>query len=125
MLPETLAPLAALAEVAWHSFHFGEREEAPFPGVTRLAPMLGSFSDTAFALAAMDLVITVDTALAHLAGAMGVPTLLLLHAYPDWRWFLGRDDSPWYPTLRLYRQPTPGDWETVIRRVVSDLTTGS
>jgi len=69
----------------------------------------------------MDLVITVDTALAHLAGALGKPTWLLLPHAPDWRWLLNRDDSPWYPTMRLYRQATPGDWSTVIGRVVDDL----
>jgi ADP-heptose:LPS heptosyltransferase len=63
----------------------------------------------------------VDTALAHLAGALGVPTLLLLPFSPDWRWMLGRDDSPWYPSMRLYRQSAPGDWDGVIRRMVADL----
>jgi ADP-heptose:LPS heptosyltransferase len=109
--------------VAWHSFYFGAEEEPPFPGITPLAPLLSNFSDSAFALDAMDLVITVDTALAHLAGALGVPTLLLLHAFPDWRWLLGREDSPWYPTLRIYRQPMQGDWETVVQCVLADLTT--
>jgi ADP-heptose:LPS heptosyltransferase len=69
----------------------------------------------------MDLVITVDTALAHLAGALGVPTLVLLPFTPDWRWMLGRDDSPWYPSMRLCRQAAPGDWEELIRRVAADL----
>ena len=122
MLPGLLAPLAVLPDVAWHSFHFGGVEEVPFPGITPLAPHLSHFSDSAFALDAMDLVITVDTALAHLAGALGIPTLLLLHAFPDWRWLLGREDSPWYPTLRIYRQPVQGDWETVVQRVLTDLT---
>jgi ADP-heptose:LPS heptosyltransferase len=72
----------------------------------------------------MDLVITVDTVLAHLAGALGIPTFLLLSFIPDWRWMLGRSDSPWYPTLRLYRQAAPGDWGSVIRQVVEDLQSG-
>jgi ADP-heptose:LPS heptosyltransferase len=80
------------------------------------------FANTAYALAGMDLLISVDTVLAHLAGAMGVPTLLLLPFIPDWRWMLGRADSPWYPSLRLYRQPAPGDWPAVIQAVVNDLT---
>jgi ADP-heptose:LPS heptosyltransferase len=69
----------------------------------------------------MDLVITVDTALAHLAGALGIPTLLMVTHEPDWRWMLNRDDSPWYPTLRLYRQLRPGDWDSVVHRILTDL----
>jgi len=70
----------------------------------------------------MDLLITVDTSVAHLAGAMGIPTFLLLSYQPDYRWMLERSDSPWYPTMRLYRQPTYGDWGSVIRQVFTDLT---
>ncbi|MBI1778329.1 MAG: hypothetical protein HYR63_23570, partial [Proteobacteria bacterium] len=65
----------------------------------------------------LDLVITSDTALAHLAGALARPTFLLLHHAPDWRWLEGRSDSPWYPTLRLFRQTRPGDWQAVIAAV--------
>ena len=91
--PVCLAPLAALPGVAWHSFHMGP-EEPPLAGVVSLHPLLSNFSDTAHALDSMDLLITVDTAMAHLAGAMGVPTLLLLDAFPDFRWMMGRSDSP-------------------------------
>lgn len=119
--PATLAPLASLPEVAWHGFQREPDLEDPFPGLLNLGPLLSNFSDSAYALAAMDLVITVDTALAHLAGAIGIPTLLLLTHHPDWRWLLERSDSPWYPTLRLYRQPVAGDWATVIGRVLADL----
>lgn len=70
----------------------------------------------------MDLIITVDTALAHAAGALGIPTLLLLPFDPDWRWMLDRSDTPWYPTLRLYRQPSYGDWASVIHAVLRDLS---
>ena len=70
----------------------------------------------------MDLLITVDTSVAHLAGAMGIPTFLLLSYQPDYRWMLERSDSPWYPTMRLYRQPAYGDWGSVIRQVFTDLT---
>jgi ADP-heptose:LPS heptosyltransferase len=87
-----------------------------------LAPLLETFSDTACALSGMDLLITVDTSVTHLAGALGIPTFLLLTFQPDYRWLLDRDDSPWYPTLRLYRQPKYGDWEAVIRNVITDLT---
>jgi hypothetical protein len=115
-----LAPLAELREVAWYSFQLG-RSAPPLPGIVTLDPLLRNLSDTAYALSGMDLVITVDTALAHLAGAMGIPTLLLLPLFPDWRWLLGREDSPWYPSMRLYRQPAAGDWDAVLRRIVEDL----
>jgi len=117
-----LAPLADLPGVSWFSFQLGKQENPPLPNLTSLAPLLKNFSDTAYALSGMDLLITVDTSIAHLAGALGIPTLLLLSFQPDFRWLLGRDDSPWYPTLRLYRQPTYGDWETVIQQVVLDLS---
>lgn len=120
--PLSLAPLAALTGVTWYSFQLGCQENPPLPNLVSLAPMLETFSDTAFALNGMDLLITVDTSVAHLAGAMGIPTLLLLAFQPDYRWMLDRDDSPWYPTLHLYRQPRYGDWESVIRQVVTDLT---
>ena len=73
-------------------------------------------------IAAMDLVITIDNSTAHLAGALtGVPTWVLLPFAPDWRWMLDRDDSPWYPTMRLFRQTSPGDWQGVMRSVQSAL----
>jgi ADP-heptose:LPS heptosyltransferase len=65
-------------------------------------------------IAAMDMVITIDNSTAHLAGALGVPVSLLLPFAADWRWLVQRIDSPWYPTMRLLRQPKPGDWETVV-----------
>lgn len=119
-----LRPLAGLPGVAWHSFQLGVEDSAPLPGIIPLAPLLSNFSDTAFALRGMDLVITVDTALAHLAGALGMPTFLLVPFSPDWRWLLGREDSPWYPTMRIYRQPEPGDWDGVIRQILDDLVSG-
>jgi len=117
-----LAPLAVLPNAFFFGFQIGAAQPAPLPGFVTLAPWLSNFSDTAYALSGMDLVITVDTALAHLAGALGIPTLLLLPFGPDWRWMLGRDDSPWYPSMHIYRQPVPGDWDAVIRKVVGDLT---
>jgi ADP-heptose:LPS heptosyltransferase len=78
--------------------------------------------ETASLVASADLVITVDTMIAHLAGALGKPTWLLLKADPDWRWSLGRT-SPWYPSMRLYRQPLAGDWGAVIAEVQRDLAT--
>ena len=118
----TLAPLSALPGVAWYNLQFNGTDVAPLPGIVNLGPLLNGFANTACALSHMDLVITADTVIAHLAGALGIPTLLLLSFIPDWRWMLGRDDSPWYPTLRLYRQHAPGDWDSVIRHVVEDLT---
>ena len=122
--PAALAPLAALPGVAWHSFQMPPVEPRPLPSVP-LSSLLTDFSDTAYALSGMDLVVTVDTALAHAAGALGIPTLLMVPFDPDWRWLLGRADSPWYPTLRIYRQASPGDWESVIQAILGDLGTSS
>jgi len=119
-----LAPLAALPGVAWHSFQPGLATPPPFERIIPLGPLLSTFSDTAYALSAMDLVVTVDTAVAHLAGALGIPTLVLVECLPDWRWLMGRPDSPWYPTLELWRQPTHGDWTSVIRRMAAELAGG-
>ncbi|GLH73178.1 hypothetical protein GETHLI_16800 [Geothrix limicola] len=116
-----LAPLSALGDVAWYNFQFEAKEVPPLPGLINMGPLLAGFTNTAFALSHMDLVITADTVLAHLAGALGIPTLLLLSFIPDWRWMLGRSDTPWYPATRLYRQHTPGDWDSVLRHVVQDL----
>jgi ADP-heptose:LPS heptosyltransferase len=72
-------------------------------------------------ISAVDLVISVDTAVAHLAGAMGKPVWILLPFAPDWRWMLERDDSPWYPTARLFRQPGPKEWAGLMSQVVEAL----
>jgi tetratricopeptide (TPR) repeat protein len=78
------------------------------------------FSDTAAVIANMDLIISVDTAVAHLAGAMGVPVWTLVYFAPDWRWMLDREDSPWYPTMRLFRQQKAGDWTGAIGRIIAE-----
>jgi hypothetical protein len=83
---------------------------------------LEDFADTAALIMNLDLVITVDTSVAHLAGALGRPVWTLLNRDPDWRWLLEREDSPWYPTMRLFRQPVLGDWASVIRRVAGELS---
>jgi ADP-heptose:LPS heptosyltransferase len=87
------------------------------PGVTSLGAELEDFTDTAAIISLLDLVITVDTAVAHLAGALGTPVWILLQFSADWRWLLDRHDSPWYPSARLFRQPTVGDWQSVVGRV--------
>ncbi len=89
--------------------------------VVDLGPFLTNFTETAAAASVLDLVITVDTAAAHLAGALGKPTWLLLPYAPDWRWLHERIDTPWYPTARLFRQPRPSDWASVLNRLPGEL----
>lgn len=122
----TLAPLAGIPGVAFVSLQKGpaaEQASAPPPGMalTDRSADLVDFSDTAALIAALDLVIAVDTSVAHLAGALGKPVWLLLPEMPDWRWLLGRTDSPWYPTARLFRQPVRGAWGPVIASVADEL----
>lgn len=88
-----------------------------FNGMTDLAPELTDFGETAAVIENLDLIITVDTAVGHLAGAMGKPVWIMIPKAADWRWLLDRDTSPWYPTARLFRQPTPGEWDDVIARI--------
>jgi ADP-heptose:LPS heptosyltransferase len=82
---------------------------------------LHDFADTAGMMAHLDLVIAVDTSVAHLAGALAKPVWVLIPTMPDWRWMLQREDSPWYPTMRLFRQTTRGDWNEVMQRVKLEL----
>jgi hypothetical protein len=89
--------------------------------VTHIAGELDDFSDTAAVLALCDLVIAVDTAAAHLAGAMGRPVWVLVPFAPDWRWTLDGETTPWYPTARLFRQTSLDDWDSVIARVAAEL----
>jgi Glycosyltransferase family 9 (heptosyltransferase) len=86
-----------------------------------LSDRISDFSDTARLIDQMDLVITIDTAVAHLVGALGKPVWVMLPFASDWRWLLDREDSPWYPTMRLFRQQHIGDWEGVIQRVTNAL----
>jgi ADP-heptose:LPS heptosyltransferase/Flp pilus assembly protein TadD len=81
----------------------------------------GAFMDTAALIKSVDLVITIDTSIAHLSGALGVPTYVILPHHADWRWQLGRQDSPWYPTMKLFRQTVPGDWDDVISSLMQEL----
>jgi tetratricopeptide (TPR) repeat protein len=93
--------------------------------VTDLSRWIVDFGDTAAIASELDLVVSVDTAVAHLAGALGLPTWVALAYAPDWRWMLGREDSPWYPSMRLFRQTTPGDWRDVFARMRAELSVRS
>ena len=95
-----------------------EAELAAFAGLKMIdaAPGLTDFADTAALVSTLDRVVSVDTAVIHLAGALGVPGVVLLAYAPDWRWGLGRADSDWYPSLRLVRQDKPGDWAKITKR---------
>ena len=87
-----------------------------------LIKAMGALSDTAAVIKNLDLVITVDTSISHLASALGTPTWVMLPNPSDWRWMMDRTDSPWYPqVLRLFKQPTPGDWESMILEVAKEL----
>jgi Tfp pilus assembly protein PilF len=93
-----------------------------YENVFELGSQIKTFSDSAGIIDAMDMVVTVDTALAHLGGAMGKPVWNMLLFNADWRWLLDRDDSPWYPTMRLFRQSTRNDWGEVLQRISAELT---
>lgn len=123
-------PLADLPAVEWISLQsgFGVEQLASWRGQRPLTVLgdqvdqsSGAFMDTAAIIQTLDLVITTDTAIAHLAGALGLPTWIALGYVPDWRWLLGRDDSPWYPTVKLFRQPSMGDWSSVFVRIKNSL----
>jgi Flp pilus assembly protein TadD len=124
-----LGMLAPLMDIADATFVLVQTEircqdRDTFDGMANLrAPeaALTDYADTAALLSCLDLLISVDTSVAHLAGAMGQPVWTLLPYCPDYRWMLGRDDTPWYPSMRLFRQDRPGDWETVLKRVRDDL----
>ena len=91
------------------------------PDIRHFGSELNDFTDTAALCELMDVVVSVDTSVAHLSGALGKPTWLLLPYSPDWRWLLDRDDSPWYPSAKLYRQAAVGDWSSVFVRIKADL----
>lgn len=123
-----LAPLLRMAGIAWYSLQHGDASTqiAQTPNAAKMValPAGTELVDTAALVAELDLIVSVDTSIAHLAGALARPGWVLLPFAPDWRWQLGRDDSPWYPTLRLFRQTRPHDWEGVVARVKARLETG-
>lgn len=114
------APLFGLKNLNWYSLQVGSDKDqltaADFP-VRDLAAELPTFQATADAIAQLDLVISVDTAVAHLAGALGKEVWMLVSKVPEWRWELEREDTRWYPTMRLFRQPVSGDWESVVAQL--------
>lgn len=123
-----LMPLLGLPDAAFFSLQLGKRAadvtHLAHPGlITDLGATVSNFADLAGRIAEMDLVITVDSAVAHLAGAMGKPVWVLLPAAADWRWMRGRADSPWYPSARLFRQTSHGDWVEVVTQVMGELHT--
>ena len=112
--------------IEWHSLQKEYREYdveklAKHTEIHQHQDDLYDFSDTAALIECMDLVISVDTSVAHVAGAIGKTVWILLPYAPDYRWFLDRDDSPWYPTAKLFRQPNIDDWQSVIQSVRVDL----
>ena len=123
---QMLAPLLDLPGVSFVSLQHEVREEDEAflesrAEVAQIAPSFRDFADTAAAIASLDAVVSVDTAVAHLAGAMGKPLFLLLPFAADFRWLRERRDSPWYPTARLYWQPAFGDWEGAVDELRQDL----
>ena len=123
---DDLGELADVKNVSWYSLQKGPAEQelattdTPLE-IIDLAPEINDFSDTAAIIANLDLVICVDTSVAHLAGALGCPTWVMLYNGPDWRWQLEREDSPWYPSLRLFRQVPGEKWPAVVERVARAL----
>jgi len=118
---DTLQPLIAAFGQHIVSLQMGLAAQQLAEGIYDTAPLTRDFADTAAAIANLDLVISVDTSLAHLAGAMGVPVWVMLAFDPDWRWLLKRGDSPWYPTARLFRQSQAGQWGDVVDRICDEL----
>lgn len=121
-----LLPIVSNPAIEFFSLQMGpaknQLEGLNDPGrIKDLTDTFTTYTDTARAIAGLDLILTVDTSIAHLAGAMGKPCWVLLPFVPDWRWQLGRDDTPWYPSVRLFRQPGHGNWDAVVRSVSEEL----
>ena len=122
---EAFLPLLQVPDVMWYDLQRDGPVLDAGAGVTvqHVGAGLRDFADTAAVIKRLDLLITVESAVAHLAGAMGKPVWLLLPFAPDWRWMLHRSDSPWYPSMKLFRQPAPDDWDAVLDAVIRALRT--
>jgi hypothetical protein len=113
------------SDIRWISLQYGDRDALEQLTAATQAPVLidcdvdqlADIDRFAAQIAALDMVITIDNSTAHIAGALGVPVWVMLPFAPDWRWLLERADSPWYPTMRLIRQPRRGDWQSVVQTV--------
>ena len=123
MTLEDLRPLASIPNVSLYSLQYGEgrtellEANPPFPA----ADLAADLPNTCAAMESLDIVVTIDTGIAHLAGAMGKRTFLMLPYDPCFRWMIDRDDTPWYRSLRLFRQKTPGEWRDVVAAVAAAL----
>jgi hypothetical protein len=124
---QQLIPLAKVEGTSFYSLQVGEASKqiktvSSFFSMADVCSVYTDFSDTAAFIAGLDLVITVDTSVAHLAGALGIPVwILLTKDWTDWRWLHNRDTSPWYPSVRLFRQPTPGNWSGLVEEIQLEL----
>ena len=120
-LSELLAQLPKEFEYISLQKEIRHLDKTTLEDITHFEDEIEDFTDTAALCDLVDLVITVDTSVAHLSGALGKPTWLLLSYTPDWRWLLDRSDSPWYPCIKLYRQKTLGNWVSVLEKVKQDM----
>jgi ADP-heptose:LPS heptosyltransferase len=121
-------PLGAIEDDSDRSFvspqvHVPETDRSAMAelGVLDLSAELADFGETAAVIAKLDLVVTVDSAVAHLSAVLGVPTWILVYQPADWRWLIGREDSPWYPSVRLFRQVRAGDWTEPLGRLLAEV----
>jgi len=125
-----LAPLFALEGIDWLVLQPNLSEDdkraldafARTASIHRLDARIGDFADTAAVVDRLDAIVSIDTSIAHLAGALGKPLWLMLPFAADWRWFANTDRSPWYPSARLVRQPSPGQWGSVVDTVAQALS---
>lgn len=122
--PALMRPLLDQRNYEFVSLQFGAPPNELSPEILDFGALCQNFADTAAAVEALDLIITVDTATAHLAGALGKNVWVMLGHHADWRYLMNRTDSPWYPTMRLYRQENFGSWDSVVEVCARDLSDG-